>query len=436
VAGCAAAADVVSDGRGRPMREVELLLPAGTPDKVRVAFDFGADAVYLGMKRFSLRSFAGNFDEQELEWAVAYAHERGRKVYVTLNILAMESELAEIAKVVRVLKAVKPDAVIVADPGVLELVRGEASELRVHLSTQSSVTNSSAARFWAGQGVSRIVLARELNLGQIGAISSSGAVDTEVFVHGAQCIAWSGRCFLSLHWAGSGRDPRKGSCAQACRWPYRVLLEDRRRPGESNVLEEDERGTYFFDSKDLCALPLLDSLVASGVRALKVEGRTRSEMYVAVVADVYRCALDLLAAGQVEEYRRRLPEWMAELSTLTERGFSTHFLGGVEPGLEAYNLSGSGLANRNDYLGRVLRLDGDMAELELKNPLAAGELVEFRMPGMRSVVVTATPLLDGVTGESVAMLPNQRRARVWGPGVEVGAVVRRARRAGSELNEV
>lgn len=409
------------------MRGVELLLPAGTPEKLRVAFDFGADAVYLGMKRFSLRSFAGNFSEEELAWAVGYAHELGRKVYVTLNVLAMESELEEMGAAVRVLRKIGPDAVIVADPGVLELVRREGRELRVHLSTQASVTNSSAAAFWARQGVERIVLARELSIPQIEAIGRAGGVETEVFVHGAQCIAWSGRCFLSLHWAGKNRDPRKGSCAQACRWPYRVRLEDGRRPGEENLLEEDERGTYFFDSKDLCALPLLERLVSSGVSALKVEGRTRSEMYVAVVADVYRTALDLIAEGNLDEYGRRVPEFMAELGKLTERGFSAHFLGGGEPGLEAYNLSGSGLANRNDYLGRVSRMEGELVEVELKNPLSVGEMVEFRMPGMRSVVACVNELWDGATGEARSVVNNHRVARLTAAGVERGALVRRAR---------
>ncbi len=407
------------------MERVELLLPAGNVERLKVAFDFGADAVYLGMKQYSLRSFAGNFDEGELEWALGYAHERGKRLYVVLNVLAMESELPGVEAAAKLLGRLKPDGVVVADPGILRVVRQEAPEVRVHLSTQASVTNSQALAFWASQGVGRVILARELSLDQIQAVTAGANTQTEVFVHGAQCIAYSGRCFLSLHWAGSKRDPRKGSCAQACRWPYRAQIEDRRRPGEWNPVEEDERGSYFFDSKDLCALPVLDRLVATGVSALKVEGRTRSEMYVGVVADVYRTALDVLAAGGREEFVLRQAEWMQELGKLTERGFSLHFLEGEQPGAETYNLAGSGLGNRNDYLGRVAWSDGEWVEVELRNRLLTGERLECRMPGFRCVVTQASRLVRGDI--EVPFGRDGERVRFPACGVEVGALVRRSR---------
>lgn len=389
-----------------------------------MAFEYGADAVYLGMKEYSLRSYAGNFSEEELAWALGYARQRGKRVYVVLNVTAMEGELSGVERAVERLGQLRPDAVVVADPGILLLARKLAPWLRVHLSTQASATNSLAVQFWAKAGVSRVILARELSLGQVDAVTRAGGTETEVFVHGAQCIAYSGRCFLSLHWAGEGRDPRKGSCAQACRWPYRVQLEDRRRPGQWNPVEEDERGTYFFDSKDLCALPVLERLVAGGVAALKVEGRTRSEMYVGVVADVYRMALDSLASGRGLEERRAA--WMTELGRLTERGFSTHFLAGEVQAEQTYNLSGSGLANRNDYFGRVWWSDGEWVEVELKNALRRGDVVECRMPGMRCEAAAVDPLV-GEEGAGVELGRSGERVRFRAPGVEVGALVRRGR---------
>jgi U32 family peptidase len=367
----------------------DLIAPAGTPEKLKVALHFGADGVYCGLKQYSMRSFAGNFSFDKLEWAITYAHERSRKVYVTVNILAAEEDLAGLAKTLEKLQQLRPDGIVVGDAGVVALARQHAPDVPLHLSTQLSVTQHAAANFWFEQGIDRIVVARELSIEQLSKLvaSSSGAI--ECFVHGAVCIAYSGRCLLSLYWAG--RDPRKGACAQGCRWQYREL-EDGRRPGEANRVEEDERGTYFFDAKDLCALPLLDQLVATGIKALKIEGRTRSEHYAGVVTDVYRNALDSLGRSDNEEFHARQGVWLAELQRPVQRGFSTHFLAGQEPGPEAYNPEGSPLSGRNDYLGKVVAATDDHIDVIVRFPFAPGDAVELRDSGLRIIPITIPPL--------------------------------------------
>jgi putative protease len=407
----------------------ELLAPAGTPEKLKTALHFGADAVYLGLRRFSLRSFAGNFDLDELEWAIGYAHDRGRRVYVCVNLQPFDDDLPEIERALERLAWLKPDALIVADPGVAALARRVAPGLELHLSTQASVTNAAAARFWAEQGgVRRIIVARELSLERLRALARDAApVELEAFVHGAVCIAWSGRCLLSLYWAD--RDPRRGACAQGCRWGYREL-EDRRRPGEANRVEQDERGTYFFDAKDLCGLPVLDRLVATGVRSLKIEGRTRSAHYVAVVADVYRHALDRIASGDAAAALADVPRYLDELSRPGGRGFSTHFLTGEQDRLDAYLPAGHSTDGKFDFVGEVVAVQAGVAVLEVRNPVDPGAVVEVRFPGLRQEAVR----LDRLRGEDGAELDRARTGTrlLLPPGIaaEVGAIVRRARVAG------
>lgn len=383
----------------------ELVAPAGTPEKLRVALHFGADAVYLGLERFSLRSMAGNFDWDELRWALDYAHERGRRVLVAANIQPFDEELPDLDPFFRRLEGLAPDAVIVADPGVLRLARRAAPGLRLHLSTQASVTNAEAARFWFEQGIRRIVLARELSLEQLAALDAPALPgELETFIHGAVCVGFSGRCFLSLYWAR--RDPRHGNCAQACRWPY-VALAEARYPERVHRVAEDERGTYFFDARDLCALPVLDRLVASGVQALKIEGRTRGVGYLAITVDVYRRALDLLAAGDVEGFRARLPALQAELDLVSPRGFSTHFLTGEQQDPGTY-LPGGRPRGGHVSLGTVLAVGADHLELRLVNALSAGAAVALvDRGGVRQRIEAA-----GLAGLDGAPLPRGRAGEV------------------------
>ena len=377
----------------------EIVAPAGTPEKLRTAFHFGADAAYLGLKDWSLRKFAGNFDWDELEWALGLARDLGRRIYVTVNVLAFEEDLDRIAVALRRLKDLAPDGVIISDPGVLALGRRDAPGLRFHLSTQASVTNSAAANFWFDQGIRRIVVARELSMTQLRGVVAGATGQTEAFCHGAVCVAWSGRCFLSLYWAG--RDPRVGACAQGCRWPYKEL-EDRRRPGEANLIEEDDRGTYFFDAKDLCTIPVLPELLATGVSALKIEGRTRSALYTGVVVDVYRDAVHRLAAGERADFEARKASYIEELARPTNRGFSTHFLGGEAQDLKAYNPSGSYVGvQRNEFLGRVIAQRPDGLVVRLKNALRPGAHVEVRDAGLVCEAADVPRILrpDGTTDD-------------------------------------
>ncbi len=402
----------------------EILAPAGTPEKLETAFHFGADAVYLGLEDWSLRSFAGNFNWDQLEWALGLARDLGRRIYVAVNVLAFEADLDAIAAALRRLEALGPHGVIVGDPGVLALGRREASGLRYHLSTQTSVTNSAAANWWFEQGIDRIVVARELSMDQLGGVVEGAKGEIEAFCHGAVCVAWSGRCFLSLYWAN--RDPRVGACAQGCRWPYKEL-EDRRRPGQANAVEEDERGTYFFDAKDLCTIPVLPDLLATGVSALKIEGRTRSALYVGAVVDVYKDAVRRVAAGDISGFEARKAAYMEELASPTNRGFSTHFLGGEAHDLSSYNSDGSYEdQSRNGFLGLVTATRPDGLVVRLKNVVRPGDRVEIRDAGLTCEDTTLEAILRP-NGTQAAL--GRSGEDLFVPGcfdAGIGALVRKA----------
>ncbi len=379
------------------MKRPEILAPAGSPEKLKTALHFGADSVYLGMKDFTLRAGVPNFDDDELEWAIAYAHQRARKVYVALNVQPFDSDFEGIELALKRLAMLQPDAVIVADPGVLALARKVASSLTLHLSTQASVTNAEAARFWLAQGIRRIIVARELSLEQLGVVVGECGGEIEAFVHGAVCIAYSGRCLLSLYWAD--RDPRRGRCAQACRWRYTEIV-DRRRPDEGNPVEEDERGTYFFDAKDLCAMPVLERLMATGVKALKIEGRTRSAYYVAQTVDVYRKAVAEIANGDLKSFSENREHYLDELARPHHRGFSTHFLTGEHNDASIYNRGGSFPSVHNEFVGRIISTRSDGVLVKITNPIRPDQKLEIRDRGLIIEPVVATPLLNQ-NGEAI-----------------------------------
>ncbi|MHB8918951.1 MAG: peptidase U32 family protein, partial [Desulfocucumaceae bacterium] len=272
------------------MKKPELLAPAGSMEKLRVAIAYGADAVYLGGPEYGLRMGAENFTPDQLPAAVDYAHRHGVRVYVTVNIFAHSRDFRGLREYLALLSGTGADGVIVADPGILSLVRSEFPGLPVHLSTQANTTNAASAAFWEGRGVSRIVLARELSLEEIKEIRAGVQAQLEVFVHGAMCISYSGRCLLSLYM--TGRDANQGDCSQGCRWRYTLLEE--KRPGQYFPVLEDGRGTYILSSRDLCLLSRLPDLAAAGVDSFKIEGRVKSVHYVATVVKVYRQAIDRL----------------------------------------------------------------------------------------------------------------------------------------------
>lgn len=301
---------------------MELLAPVGDKDKLIMAIEYGANAVYLGGTRFGLRTFAGNFDDENLVWAVNYAHERNVRIYVTLNIIPHESDLEELPEFIKYLEKIGVDAVICADLGIISMVRRIAPALDVHVSTQANITNSEAAQVFINMGVKRLILAREMTLEEIAKMRSKipAEIELEAFAHGAMCISYSGRCLLSNFL--TGRDANRGACVQACRWQYaiREVSRDQEYP-----IEEDSHGTYILNSKDLCMIEHLDKMKKAGVSSIKIEGRMKTEYYVANVVNAYRKALDYLETH--EEYN--LPQdIIAEVYKSSHRDYSHGFFFG------------------------------------------------------------------------------------------------------------
>jgi U32 family peptidase len=303
------------------IRKPELLAPAGNMEKLKVAVRYGADAVYLGGKAFGLRNLAGNFTVDELKEAVSYAHDHGVKVYLTVNLFPGNDDIEALEKYLDEITDIDIDAYIAADPGVVALIREMFPERIIHLSTQANTTNWRSANFWGSQGVKRVNLAREMPLAEIRQTAARcGEMELEVFIHGAMCISYSGRCLLSS--AMTGRDANKGECTQPCRWNYAIVEET--RPGEYFPIQEDSSGTFIFNSKDLCLIEHLPDLVQSGVHSLKIEGRMKGIYYAASVIRIYRAALDSYCADP-DGYALK-PEWLEELSKVSHRGYTTGFL--------------------------------------------------------------------------------------------------------------
>ncbi|MDP3481028.1 MAG: U32 family peptidase [Desulfoprunum sp.] len=369
----------------------ELLAPAGNYEKLVTAVHYGADAVYLGGKQFSLRAKAGNFGPESMRQAVVYAHAHGVKVYVTVNILAHNADLQGLDAYLLELRDIGADALIISDPGILLRARTVVPELPIHLSTQANVTNHLAAAFWLAQGAVRLNLARELSLAEIGEIRREVGGELEVFVHGALCISYSGRCMLSNYM--TGRDANQGNCAHPCRYSYALIEE--KRPGQYYPVEEDERGTYIFNSKDLCLLDVLPELVAAGVDSLKIEGRMKSIFYVGGVVRVYRAALDFLKELPAEAWRQpeqiKLPEiLMGELLKTGTRGATENFIR-ERPGAGEM-LYDTPRAEQFCEPIAVIRNAGERPLVEVRNTLLAGELAEYMGRGMELVPLRITAM--------------------------------------------
>ena len=380
------------------MRIPELLAPAGNMDALRAALHFGADAVYGGMKRFGLRAFAGNFDPDELQEAVTLAHSAGKKFYVTMNSYPFDDELDDFTASAELAAELGVDAAIVADPGAIVTLRKKVPRLDIHVSTQAHTVNAAAVELYRQLGCRRVILAREMSLDRIRALrkAAGNGIQLETFVHGASCMAYSGRCMLSAYLAG--RSGNRGECAQPCRWQYAVMEE--KRPGEYMPVAEDGRGTYLFSARDLCLMPLLADLCDAGVSSLKIEGRMKTEYYVAVVTGAYRRALDLLAQGR-ERFEEKLPELAEELQCASHRLSDTGFLQGdpETPG------EAEGFWQSREYTARVLEGAGEdgCARLLLKNRFFAGDELELMTPeGVRKI--TAKPFIREKTGETMDTL--------------------------------
>jgi len=372
--------------------KIELLAPAGNYEKLEVAIHYGADAVYLGGKAFSLRQFSGNFDSTDLKRAIDLAHGYGVNVYVACNIFPRNSQLAEISDFLGYLDQLGPDGVIIADPGILALARKSAPRLPLHLSTQANTTNLAAARFWQENGVRRINVARELTLEDIRALAAETDLEIEAFVHGAMCIAYSGRCLLSNFMAG--RDSNQGRCCHPCRWNYAVVEET--RPGRYQPILEDGSGTYIFHSKDLCMLNHLPEMIGAGVRSLKIEGRMKGIHYAAIAVKVYREAIDAYYDNP-EGYTVR-QEWRDLLADLGQRGYCTGFYFG-DPNETALNSRPGGMGDPPRLVGKVVGTgSGGLAMVDVRNTFNVGDRVEVLSPGrpVRPERITGIRDTDGI----------------------------------------
>jgi putative protease len=387
----------------------ELLAPAGNLEKLKIALLYGADAVYCSGKAFGLRAGAGNLSEIELEEGTAFAHQMGRKVYITVNIIPHNQDLQGLPEYLGFLAAIGIDALIVSDPGVISLAREVVPHIPLHLSTQANAVNWRSVRFWQEQGVQRVILARELSCEEIAAIRRKTEVELEVFVHGAMCMAYSGRCLLSMYL--TGRDANRGDCAQPCRWRYSVVEE--KRPGEYLALEEDERGTYIFNSKDLCLIDYIPELVKLGLASLKIEGRMKGIHYVGTVTRVYRQALDAYRQGP-EGFEVR-GEWRQELEKVSHRDYTTGFFC-HSPGAGDHVYGSSSYIRNYDFVGLVKDYNPveKKALIEQRNPFAVGDKVEVTGPETETFSFPIKEIFGAEEGTPLKTAPHPQQL-VWVP---------------------
>ncbi len=375
------------------MRKTELLIPAGSLEVLKTAVIFGADAVYIGGEAFSLRAKAKNFSLSEMEEGIRFAHERNVKVYVTANIFAHHRDIEEAGRYFEELRGMeeKPDALIISDPGLFSVAREVCPEMEIHISTQANNTNYKTYTFWNKLGAKRAVCARELSLSEIKEIRAHipEEMEIEAFVHGAMCISYSGRCLLSNYM--TGRDANRGACTHPCRWKYAVVEES--RPGEYLPVYENERGTFLFNSGDLCMIEHIPELIEAGIDSFKIEGRMKAALYVATVARTYRRAIDDCLKSE-EIYRGNMEWYKREIGKCTYRQFTTGFYFG-KPGRESQIYDSSTYQSEAVYLGMIEGTDRrGYAHLEQKNKFCAGDLIEIMKPDGRNIPVTVEAMED------------------------------------------
>ena len=400
------------------MKKPELLIPAGNLEKLRTALLYGADAVYVGVEGLSLRASSSEMSMADLVAGVNEAHAKGVKVHAAINTFARDADLEQAKKIIPGLAATGVDALIVSEPGMLRLIRNSAPQLPIHLSTQANTTNIEAVRFWRDQGVRRIILARELNLKEIGEIAAAvPEMELEIFIHGAMCMAYSGRCYLSAF--RNRRSANEGDCSQPCRWEY--LLHESTRPNDPLILQEDDHYTYLLNSKDLCLIEYLPEVLASGVTSLKIEGRMKSAYYVAVVTRTYRQALNALTQ-QKEKYKCRA-EWIDELTKISNRGYTTGFAFAKEK----INETNPDIKyiQTHEPVGVVLQYNHvrKMMLIGVRNHLVAGDEVDLLLPDDIIKIDTHTlidangkPFKEANNGNQIYLSLEQK--------VPIGAVLR------------
>lgn len=373
------------------MRRPELLIPASSLEVLKIAVIYGADAVYIGGEAFGLRAKAKNFSMEEIREGIAFAHAHDVKVYITANILAHNGDLDGVREYFAELREIKPDALIISDPGVYMIAKEVCPEIERHISTQANNTNYGTYRFWYEQGAKRVVSARELSLAEIKEIRANIPDDLEIetFIHGAMCISYSGRCLLSNYF--TGRDANQGACTHPCRWKYAVVEE--KRPGEYLPVYENERGTYIFNSKDLCMIEHIPELMESGIDSFKIEGRMKTALYVATVARTYRKAIDDYKQSP-ELYREHMAWYQEQISNCTYRQFTTGFFFG-KPSDEAQIYDNNTYVKEYTYLGIVgERNEEGLCRIEQRNKFSVGESIEVMKPDGANITVTVQRIVD------------------------------------------
>lgn len=406
------------------MGKPELLVPASSLEVLKIATIFGADAVYIGGEAFGLRAKARNFTKKEMAQGIAFAHEHGVKVYVTVNILAHNYDLEGVREYLKELKELAPDALIIADPGIFTYAKEICPEIERHISTQANNTNYETYRFWYQLGAKRVVTARELSLEEIRQIRAHIPDDMEIetFIHGAMCISYSGRCLLSNYLVG--RDANQGACTHPCRWKYSIVEES--RPGEYMPVYENERGTYIFNSKDLCMIEHMDDILTSGIDSLKIEGRMKTALYVATVARTYRKAIDDYFEDPAK-YQANMSWYQEQIAGCTYRKFTTGFFYG-KPSEEAQIYDNNTYEKGYTYLGFAEKADErGLVQITQRNKFSVGETIEIMKPDGENKIVMVKAIYDE-EGNSVesAPHPQQKLFVDLGGGVEVYDILRRS----------
>ncbi len=412
------------------MRKTELLIPAGSLDVLKTAVIYGADAVYLGGEACGLRAKAKNFTNEEIREGIAFAHERGVKVYITANILAHNDDLPGVEAYFEELKDIRPDALIISDPGVFAIAKRVIPDMEIHISTQANNTNYGTYLFWHQMGAKRVVSARELSLAEIREIREHIPEDMEIesFIHGAMCISYSGRCLLSNFMVG--RDANQGACTHPCRWKYSLVEE--KRPNEYMPVFENERGTYIFNSKDLCMIEHIPEMMEAGIDSFKIEGRMKTALYVATVARTYRKAIDDYNRDPAL-YRANLGWYRSEISKCTYREFTTGFYFG-KPDSTAQIYDNNTYVKNYTYLGTVedVRADG-CCRITQKNKFSVGDIIEVMKPDGRNVDAAVRAIYDE-DGQSVESAPHSKQVVYVDLGTELRAydILRRSESDGAD----
>ena len=387
------------------MKHPELLIPASSLEVLKTAVMFGADAVYIGGEAFGLRAKAKNFSMEEIQEGIAFAHAHDVKVYITANILAHNGDLSGVRAYFEELKEIKPDALIISDPGVFMIAREVCPEIDIHISTQANNTNYGTYQFWHQLGARRVVTARELSMAELKEIREKAPADLEMetFIHGAMCISYSGRCLLSNYF--TGRDANRGACTHPCRWKYAIVEET--RPGEYMPVYENERGTYIFNSKDLCMIEHIPELIDSGIDSFKIEGRMKTALYVATVARTYRKAIDDYLESP-ELYQKNMDWYLDQISNCTYRQFTTGFFFG-KPDESAQIYDNNTYVKEYTYLGIIGECTADgLYRIEQRNKFSVGEQIEIMKPDGRNIPVVVHRIVDE-EGQEMQSAPHPKQ---------------------------